>query len=257
LHLPSWGAFQRSLTLLVRYRSRDVFSLGRRCRPYSRGNSNPRYSGTGARRTGPRYGVVTLYHAPFQGTSRGRSDDECQSVHHIAQKASVWTGPLSLAVTDGITLRFLFLPVLRCFNSRRSPLREAIAVGIPIRKSQVLSLRAAPLSLSQLGTSFIGARAEPSTRWQSSHAVVGFTDPVNRVQWTSGSHVHTVSYTHPSAGGAHRPFPPTLARGGASVFVSHRSAGTHLRGTVSAGHEHGPTGIRTQGLRLAKAALYR
>jgi hypothetical protein len=84
-------------------------------------------------------------------------------------KASVWTGSRSFATTNDITLRFLFLPVLRCFNYRRSPLREAIAVGIPIRRSQVLPLRAGPLGLSQLGTSFIGSRAERSTSWHSSH----------------------------------------------------------------------------------------
>ena len=50
-------------------------------------------------------------------------------------RASVWTVSISLAVTDDITLRFLFLPVLRCFNSRGSPLRKAIAVRIPIRTS--------------------------------------------------------------------------------------------------------------------------
>ena len=86
LHLPSEGAFQRSLTLLVHYRSRVVFSLGRRCLPNSRGISNPRYSGTDARRNGLYYGVVTLYHAPFQKTSQNISFDECQSVHHIARK---------------------------------------------------------------------------------------------------------------------------------------------------------------------------
>ena len=84
-------------------------------------------------------------------------------------RASVWTGSRSLAVTDDVAYCFLFLPVLRCFNSRRSPLREAIAVGIPIRKSRVLRLRAASPGLSQLGTSFIGFRAELSTRWHSSH----------------------------------------------------------------------------------------
>ena len=83
--------------------------------------------------------------------------------------ASVWAISFSPAVTNDIALRFLFLPVLRCFSSRRSPLREAIAVGIPIRKSQVLPLPAGPLSLSQLGTSFIGFRAEPFTRRHSSH----------------------------------------------------------------------------------------
>ncbi len=64
---------------------------------------------------------------------------------------------------------FLFLSVLRCFNSRRSPLREAIAVGIPIRRSYVLRLRAAPIGLSQLGTSFFSSQAERSTSWHSSH----------------------------------------------------------------------------------------
>ena len=86
MHLPSWGAFQRSLTLLVRYRSRGVFSLGRRCRPRSRGRSNPRYSGADAHRTGPCYGVVTLSHASFQKTSHGRSGDGSQSEHHIARR---------------------------------------------------------------------------------------------------------------------------------------------------------------------------
>ena len=33
----------------------------------------------------------------------------------------VWALPRSLATTGGITFCFLFLPVLRCFSSRRSP----------------------------------------------------------------------------------------------------------------------------------------
>ena len=86
MHLPLWGAFQRSLTLLVRYRSRDVFSLGSRCLPCSRGNSNPRYSGADAHRSGSDYGAFTLYRAPFQKTSRELSDDGSQSEHHIARR---------------------------------------------------------------------------------------------------------------------------------------------------------------------------
>ena len=86
MHLPSRGAFQRSLTLLVRYRSQDVFSLGRRCLPDSRGISNPRYSGADARPTTSRYGAVTLYRAPFQETSRDGSADGSQSEHHIARR---------------------------------------------------------------------------------------------------------------------------------------------------------------------------
>ena len=33
----------------------------------------------------------------------------------------VWAVPRSLATTQGITVCFLFLPLLRCFSSRRSP----------------------------------------------------------------------------------------------------------------------------------------
>jgi hypothetical protein len=84
--LPSEGTFQRSLALLVRYRSRGVFSLGSRCLPYSRGISNPRYSGTGAHSSGRRYGAFTLYRAPFQETSRRRSSADCQPIHHIGQR---------------------------------------------------------------------------------------------------------------------------------------------------------------------------
>ncbi len=115
-------------------------------------------------------------------------------------EASVWTVSRSVALTNDITLRLLFLSVLRCFNSRRSPLREAIAVGIPIRRSQVLTLRAGPLGLSQLGTSVFSSQAERSTSWHSSHVHrIGATRKCSdivtreRVQWTPGLHVHTVS----------------------------------------------------------------
>ncbi len=105
-HLPSEGTLQRSLTLLVRYRSRGVFSLPSQCLGSSRGISNPRYSGTGARRTGLRYGTVTLYRAPFQGTSRRRSDDGSQPNTPHCPKASVWAVSRSLAVTDDIAVAF-------------------------------------------------------------------------------------------------------------------------------------------------------
>ena len=57
-------------------------------------------------------------------------------------------------------------------------MREAIAVGIPIRKSPVLCLLAAPRSISLLDTSVIGSRAELFTRWHSSHSVIVYVhDP--------------------------------------------------------------------------------
>ena len=48
---------------------------------------------------------------------------------------SVWAVSRSLAVTDDITLRFLVLPILRCFSSRGCSLREAIVEEILIGKS--------------------------------------------------------------------------------------------------------------------------
>ena len=86
MHHPLWITFQRSLTLLVRYRSRGVFSLLSRCLRYSQGISNPCYSGADAFCTNLRYGVVTLFHAPFQETSRRCSRSESQSEHHIARE---------------------------------------------------------------------------------------------------------------------------------------------------------------------------
>ena len=47
--------------------------------------------------------------------------------------------------------------------------------------------------------------------------VVGLDE---RVQWTPGSHVHTVSFAHPRVRWCvHRPFPSTFTRDGAPVFV--------------------------------------
>ncbi len=46
-------------------------------------------------------------------------------------RASVWAVSRSLAVSNDIALRFLFLSILRCFNSRGSPLRGAIVKRFP------------------------------------------------------------------------------------------------------------------------------
>ena|SRR3989344_5076678 len=87
--------------------------------------------------------------------------------HHISAEFSpgdsVCPVPFSLAAIKGIIVYFLFLPVLRCFNSRRSsPSRDAIAGMFHIRKSQVQSLHAATLGLSQLATSFFKVQAKLS-----------------------------------------------------------------------------------------------
>ena len=67
---------------------------------------------------------------------------------------------------------FLFLRVLRCFNSPRSQSqwdRYGFTVaGSPIRESPDQRLLAPTRGISQLGTPFFGARAKPSTRRCSS-----------------------------------------------------------------------------------------
>lgn len=62
---------------------------------------------------------------------------------------------------------FLFLGVLRCFNSPRHPTTPMYSVqhipcgmGCPIRKSTGQSVFAAHRSLSQLATSFVGNRCQ-------------------------------------------------------------------------------------------------
>ena len=59
---------------------------------------------------------------------------------------------------------FLFLRVLRCFSSPRSPpfrdARGLALAGFPIRKSPDQCLLAAPRGLSQLSTSFIAYRRQ-------------------------------------------------------------------------------------------------
>ena len=69
LHLPSRGTFQRSVTLLFRYRSQGVFSFGGWCPPNSRTISNARYSGTCSGLLVYTYVTVTLYGLPFQASS--------------------------------------------------------------------------------------------------------------------------------------------------------------------------------------------
>lgn len=71
-------------------------------------------------------------------------------------------------------------------------------MGIPIRRSQVLRLRAAPLGLSQLGTSVFSSQAERSTSWHSSHVHrIGVTPKCNTLSdpgtgpvdaWTTRTH---------------------------------------------------------------------
>jgi hypothetical protein len=78
-----------------------------------------------------------------------------------SRRTPVWALPLSLAATEGISVDFSFLQVLRCFSSlgslafRRDWDRSQS--GFPIRPSRDHSLCAAPPGLSQLTTAFIAS----------------------------------------------------------------------------------------------------
>ena len=77
----------------------------------------------------------------------------------------VWAIPLSLAATDGITVCFLFLEVLRCFNSLGLPQQPMYSAedhqGLPDGVSPFgnprLSLLPTSRGLSQVATSFIAS----------------------------------------------------------------------------------------------------
>lgn len=74
---PFRGTFQRSFALLVRYRSRVVFRIGRLYLPSSRAISNARYSGSlQSRCDGSAYGTLTLCGPSFQARS-ARVASEC------------------------------------------------------------------------------------------------------------------------------------------------------------------------------------
>ena len=77
----------------------------------------------------------------------------------------VWALPRSLATTGGIIVYFLFLEVLRCFSSLRSPPTSVgyhvfNMVGCPIRKSRGQRSFAPHPGLSQLITSFIACESQ-------------------------------------------------------------------------------------------------
>ncbi len=115
-------AFQLSLTVLVRYRTRDVFSLGGRLPPTSRANTNARYSGTpGLPHPSYAYGAITLY-GPGLPPEFGFPGEGVPGPIHPTSPESFPSGfSLGCAAFGRPYSRhrvcFLFLRVLRCFNS--------------------------------------------------------------------------------------------------------------------------------------------
>ena len=161
---PSRGAFQLSLTVLVRYRSRDVFRVGSRCLPASRRISNRRYSGSPETLRAYAYGAITLSGAAFQRTSASPPRLQRRALqHHIP-----WVFPprvqfalcrfRSPLLTASLLLSF---PAgTKMFQFPAFPLPDgsaAKAAGGPIRESPARRLPAPHRGLSQLATPFVSA----------------------------------------------------------------------------------------------------
>lgn len=184
--LPVRGSFQLSLTVLVRYRSWDVFRIGSRCLPDSRPISKGRYSGWQRSLPGLRlrgFHPLRRRHSSRTSASPGRE--------HMLPSCNT-TSPLYRYRGFGLSCAafgrpysrhrfcFLFLPLLRCFSSGGSPSLRSDppygGPGGPIRRSRALRLHAPHPGLSQLATAFVGAQAEPSTGrlkpWTSSLQLV-------------------------------------------------------------------------------------
>ena len=121
--LPSRGSFHLSLTVLVRYRSSGVFSLGGWSPQLPTGFHVPR--GNRERRPGsPRpfaYRALTVYGMPFQDISARAGIDDFPAgpqsgpaTPHNPRGATpagyhaprVWAPPVSLATTPGISVDF-------------------------------------------------------------------------------------------------------------------------------------------------------
>ena len=101
---------------------------------------------------------------PFQvNFSLTKEDPKSSPKHHISTyltiRDSVCPTSFSLAVTNDIAYCFLFLHLLRCFNSvgsQSSTDQQKKLLGSPIRQSWDQKMSAPTPSLSQLTTTFIG-----------------------------------------------------------------------------------------------------
>ena len=111
---PFRGPFQLSLTVLVRYRSRDVFSLGSWCLPTSRAKTKARYSGSqpsSCRLTPTGLSPSTAgLSRPFRLNQRGGSWSLTPHPPRVSPRRSVWAPPLSVAPTRGIPVGFFSSP---------------------------------------------------------------------------------------------------------------------------------------------------
>ena len=125
----------------------------------------PRYSGAALLQirvspTGLSPAPVTLS-SVFGYTSLSRRRRSYNPCHALT--CQVWADARSLATTCAIVVYFLFLRVLRCFSSPRSPhdhmVSSSLMTGFPIRTSAGHSAFAAHRRFSQLVTSFVASES--------------------------------------------------------------------------------------------------
>ena len=159
----------RPLGVLFTFPSRYLFTIGHRgvfslagwCRLIQTGFLRPRLTqDTTTNNHAYAYRALTCCGRPFQNRSTSHG-------HQIA-----WSYNPAVACNDGLGSSrfarhyfgnhycFLFLPLLRCFSSGRSPPDKSGSGGCPIRKSADHSFFAAPRGLSQLCTSFFASRCQ-------------------------------------------------------------------------------------------------
>ena len=103
-HSPYRGSFHLSFTVLVHYRSPNVFSLGRWTSQLPAGLACPAVLRCSARtRLGLQYGAVTLSGRPSQTASSTFLVPCAESYNPPTSKlVEVWAFPRSLATTKGI-----------------------------------------------------------------------------------------------------------------------------------------------------------
>lgn len=167
------------LTLLLRYRSWDVFSLGSQWLPTSHTISEVRYPGRGPSPLRPTpTGLTPSTAHPSEATSaqpsgRATGPNNPTSPHSYPWGFGLGSSPFTRRYSGNPGLvssppPTWMLPFGGFPIPGRSPgTRWLPTAGCPIRGSPVLSLPAATRGLSQLATPFFGAQAEASTGWRT------------------------------------------------------------------------------------------
>jgi hypothetical protein len=284
-HSPRRGAFHRSLTVLVRYRSSAVFSLGPWSAPLP---ARSRVSGgthgrtaSRARRASPtglspaaaaRSSSLRLHGAPGRAPCRALPVRRSTPMRHRRQPVPPHRFGLFPVRSPLLGESFLFLAVLRCFSSRgarrnrtlRRPAKRR--AGCPIRTSRDRWPPAPPPGISPRGR----VLPRPPTPRHPPCAHHRGSRPPRRARGDSGRARRTRSSRRPSflASASSPPAVPRTA--GACQIIAvvgpprrgrprarGRARAAHCQGARRRAPPGGAAGSRTPDLRRAKAALSR